>query len=299
LNKLWLVILASLLAACSSSNKIATNTFRTSDTAISVAAELTTQLKTQQITPVRLSNLAFQMASLDSRNRIDITASSPVVRFPEGHSFVTALFLPEHITRFTFALESDASRTVFVPSVVFLNNDLQEVSRIDDAQFNGKGFYSIEKEFNTEKAQTIRYILVYSKNSDLDGRSELIDVAREYELSKGKVLPEHSFPKLYTKHSPIGTITVYFKDVFFSAQAINVRVDTEKAKPNKTNTIESIHIGAVPTILSDTEAFYLQMISKAVKEDNLSRAKNLVEEAERAGSKKAQSHYIEELEKQQ
>jgi maltose operon protein len=294
LKKLCVVLLTSLLAACSSSDNIVTNAFRTLDTQFSDVAHLSAQLRSDQVKPVSLNNLSFQIASLDSNNKIDITASSPVINFPEGNSFVAALFLPESINRFTFVLESKAGRTVFVPSVVFLNENNQQIARIDNAQFNAKGFFSIERTFTAESAQAIRYILVYSKNSDLDGRSELVDPAREYELSKGRELSEQSFPKLYTKHSPIGHLNIQFKDVFFSAQAIN----NQGTKQNKVTMVKSAPLVKPPTILSDTEVFYLQQISKAIKEGNGLRAKSLVEEAERAGSTKAKSHYIQELDKQ-
>ena len=299
LKNLWLVLLASLLAACSSSDNFVTNSFRTWDTQFTDVAELTAQLRSPQVTAVPLNSLLFQMVSVERSNRVNITANSPIVNLPEGNSFVAALLLPERISQFTFVLESLVGRTVFVPHVIFLNENLQEVSRIDDAQYNAKGFLFMQKEFTVELTENIRYILVYSKDSDLEGRTEIVDVAREYELSKGKELPEQSFPKLYTKHSPIGNINISFKDVFFSAQIPTAGSVVDDTKQNKTMTLNTAPIVEPPTILSDTEAFYLQQISKAIKEGNLSRAKSLVEEAERAGSIKAQSHYMKELKKQQ
>jgi maltose operon protein len=299
-KKLWIVPLVSLLVACSSSNELViTNPFSTWDSQFTDVAQLSAELRSEQIKPVQLNNLPFQMASLDSNNKIDITADSPIVNFPEGNSFVAALLIPEHISTFTFALESKAGSTVFVPSVIFLDENMQQVARIDDAQFNAKGFFTIEKALTAAMTRASRYIVVYSKDSDLGGRSELVDVAREYELAKGKELSEYSFPKLYAKHSPIGKITVRFKDVFFSVKSLNTGLVTKNTRVNKTTMLETTPLGETPTILSDTEAFYLEQISKAIKENNLSRAVSLVEEAERAGSKKAKLHYTAELGKQQ
>ncbi|MFT6927674.1 MAG: maltose operon protein [Psychromonas sp.] len=296
LKKLWLVVLVSLLAACSSGGNVVTDVFRTWNTQFSDVAELTAKLRTKQIKPVPVINLPFQMLSLDSNNRIDITDSSPVVNFPQGKSFVAALLLPEQISRFTFSLESITGRTVFVPSVVFLNENLQEVSHSADAQFTDEGVYSIENAFTAEMTQAIRYVLVYSKDSVLDGKTELVDPIREYEKNKGNDLSESSYPKVYAKHSPIGHLNIRLKDVFFSAPLPMIGENTTK---NEANQMTIKTIDAAPTILSDTEEFYLQQISKALKEDNLSRAKSLVKEAERAGSTKAKSHYLKELGKQQ
>ncbi|MGB5446216.1 MAG: MalM family protein [Psychromonas sp.] len=299
MKKLSLVLLAGLLVACSSSDNVVINSFKTGDTQFANEVELSAQLRSAQIQPVTLNKLQFQMASLENNNRIDITADSPVVNFPEGNSFVAALFLPENISGFTFVLESKAGRTVFVPSVTFLDENLQEVARIDNAQFKDNSFFSIEKAFSGEQAQSIRYMLVYSKDSELNGKTEVVNVAREYELNKGNDVSELAFPRLYAKHSPIGRINIRFENLFFSAEAIHNRLVTEGNNQNKTTTFRTPTVVQTPTILTDTETFYLEQISKAVKEGNLTRAKKLVEEAERAGSKKAKSHYSTELGKQQ
>ncbi|MFT6988013.1 MAG: maltose operon protein, partial [Psychromonas sp.] len=255
---------------------------------------LSAQLRSDNVTVVDIKRLPFQMASLDTTNRIDITADSPIVNLPEGNSFVAALLLPEQISRFTFELESVVGRTVFVPSVIFLNESFQEVDRIDDAKLNDDGFFFMQKTLTDEMQQQARYILVYSKESTFDGKSEIVNLAREYELKKGKVLSEASHPKLYTKHSPIGHLNIRFKDVFVKAVGHVV----EEVKQNNTPALNAVAVDA-PVILSDTEEFYLEQISKALKEGNNSRAKSLVAEAERAGSTKAKSHYLKELDKLQ
>jgi len=301
LKKLWFIPLLSLLVACTSSNDLViTSPFSKWDTQFTDVVQLTKQLRSGQVEPVPLNDLLFQMVSLDNNNKIDITANSPIVNFPEGNSFVATLLLPEHISRFNFTLESTAGRTVFVPSVIFLDENMREVDHIADAQFNAKGFFTIEKELTAEISEAIRYIVIYSKDSELDGKTELVDPAREYEFrSKGIELSEYSFPKLYAKHSPIGKMTVNLKDVFFRAQTKNSNIATHNALANKTTTLESPLVAEGPIILSDTEAFYLKQISKAIKENNLSRALTLVEEATRVGSTKARLHYMREIEKQQ
>jgi len=288
------VLLAtSLLGACASSNNRVANSLQTWDAAVSTTTELSTQLRSPQTVTIPLDQIAFQLATIDSVNNLKINTNSPIVSFPEGNSFVGGLFLPKHISRFTFALESDAGRTVFVPSVIFLNDNLQVLSRIDDVQFNSKGYFSFEKEFNADSAQGIRYIVVYSKDSELDGKSELIDIAREYELMKGKELPELSYPKLYSKHSPIGNVSVNLSEVYFNTQAINNELQVKQTTTAVSKSAD------MPTILADTEAFYLEQISNAIKADNGKRAMSLVEEAERAGSTKARAHYDSVLNAQQ
>ena len=59
--------------------------------------------------------------------------------------------------------------------LISLNEYLQEVSRIDDAQYNPKGFLFMQKELSVELTPDIRYILVYSQDSDFDGRTEIVE----------------------------------------------------------------------------------------------------------------------------
>ena len=294
LKNLWFVLLASLLTACSSSDNFVANAFRAENAQFTDAKNLTSQLRSPQVTSVTINSLPLQQLSLESSNRINITADSPIVNFPEGNSFVAALLVPKDLNKFTFVLESVVGRTVFVPHVIFLNESLVEVSRIDDFEYKTAGFLLIQKEMDAELTADIRYILIYSQDSDLDGRTEIFDAAREYELNKGNAVSDISFPRRYAKHSPIGKLNIRLKDVFFSAPVL---IAGENPTKNKANKMTIKTIDAAPSILSDTENFYLQLISKAIKENNLSRAVMLVEEAERAGSKKAKIYYQQELDK--
>lgn len=282
LKNICFVLLAGLLAGCSSSGNVVNDTSRAVKSQFADIEKLTEQLRTEQVNPVPLNKLAFRMLSLESTNRIDITADSPIVNFPEGNSFVAALLLPERMSSFSFSLDSITGRTVFMPSVLFLDKNFQEIVRIDDVELNNRAL-SLQKDFSEEMANKTRYILVYTKDSELDGKTALRDIAREYEEAKGNELSEITYPKPYAKHSPIGNINVSLKNVFFSAQTIDAGLVPEDSAQNKTVTLSTAPLVEAPIILSDTEAFYLQQISKAIKDDNLSRAKSLVEEAERAG----------------
>ena len=282
------MLLASLLVACSSSGNFVSDTSRAVKSQFADIDELTEQLRTPQVNPVPLNSLAFRMLSLEGTDRIDITADSPIVHFPEGNSFTAALLLPERMSSFTFSLDSITGRTVFVPSVLFLDKNFQEIARIDDVELNNKAL-SLQKNFTEEMANNARYVLVYTKDSVLDGKTALRDIAREYEEAKGNELSEIEYPRPYAKHSPIGNINVLIKDVYFSAETLNA-IANETATNNAASSVAAV------VILSDTEAFYLEQISKALKEGNDSRALSLVEEAERAGSTKARSHYENQLE---
>jgi maltose operon protein len=54
-----------------------------------------------------------------------------------------------------------------------------------------------------------------------------------------------------------------------------------------------------PAMLSETEAFYQSQIEKAVKAGDIDKAMKLVNEAERAGSTKAKSVFIDAVKRSQ
>jgi len=289
LKKLVFVLLAGLQVACSSSM----DSVQTSTKPYSEGAALTEDLRSPNVKTVSLEQVDFQKLSLDHKNRIDITDESPVMRFAEGNSYVAALLLPDNLSHYTFHLESPANSTVFVPSVVFLDIHNQPVLKINDAQFTANDTFVFSETLSKEQTALIRYALIYSKNSDLDGKTAMRDVAREYELQKGKTLSEASYPIPYAKHSPTGKLNVSLEQVFYLAEKPVHKIPVQATE--KVKEVSDIVVDDTPVILSDTEQFYLDQISKAIKEKDYDRAIKLVQEAERAGSTKARSYYDMEM----
>ena len=246
---------------------------------------LTEHLRSPDVNTVSLDQVDFQRLSLEHNNRVDITDESPIMRFSEGNSYVAALLLPNNLSHFTFHLESPANATVFVPSVVFLDRHNQPVMEASDAQFTTNDTFLINETISKAQTALIRYALIYSKDSEFDGKTAMRDVAREYEQQKGKTLSEVSYPIPYAQHSPIGRLDVSLDQVFYHAEKTRdkmTELTTEKGSE-------------ASVILSDTEQFYLNQISKAIKEKDNERAIKLVQEAQRAGSTKAQSYYDQEM----
>jgi len=306
-----LVVACGMLSACSGSGEQrpleVTDPFRTWGTQFVDEAKIADNLASGNVAVKQANQLQYQLLSVDRTNRIDVTEKSPVVAFPEGRSYTAALLIPENISQFTFHLDSIVSRTVFVPTVVFYDRALNEVLRVEETQLDREGFLSMEQELTPQQAQQARYILVYSKATEFGGKTELIDPKVVYEEKTGGGLPP-AF-KYYSKHSPIGNLDIRLSNVMYSSSMVSVAgtqsnyqaveatpvvaastVTTTAAQPSKALDVE---------MLGDTEAFYLEQISKAVAKNDLSRALNLVEEAERAGSSKAQAHFMQQLKLQQ
>ncbi|MGY5451011.1 MalM family protein [Agarivorans sp. MS3-6] len=308
---LTVVLGCVLMSACSSSSDDkpleVTDPFRTWGAQFSDEAAIAENLKSSSVTPLLPTQLQYQLLVLDRTNRIDVTEQSPVVHFAEGNSYTAALLVPENMNQFTFHLESIVSRTVFVPTVVFYDESLKEILRIEETTLDPEGFLTMKMPISAELAGQTRYILVYSKATQYGGKTELIDPKTVYEEKNGGGLPA-TF-KYYSKHSPIGNLNIRFADVLFSSTFASSPISQTNtvAADAKTSAVASTAVVGTAAVasskdadmLSDTEDFYLEQISKAVAKDDLARALNLVEEAERAGSTKAQSHFMEQLKKHQ
>ncbi|WP_354623397.1 MalM family protein [Psychromonas sp. MME2] len=266
-----------------------------------------------------MKNLPFQLAPLENTIQVDITEKSPVVNFPEGKSYVAPLMLSSSLNQFTFELESLIGRSVFVPSVLFLDENLQKVAQMNSHELITDEYLRMKREFSEELATKIRYIVVYTRNELLDSKTELPNPRNDYDIALG-MQPE-DMKKFYAKNSALGHLNVKISNVFFAAPAVlpttgesgiksaehdNVTLSVKKTAIDPlpqtvgTSVVESksdivAQPTAIPTILPDTEAFYLKQITIAVKEDNLARAWSLVEEAQRAGSTKAKEHYKKEI----
>ncbi|MDO6764872.1 MalM family protein [Agarivorans sp. 1_MG-2023] len=317
MKKVLTVVVACVLAsACSSSSNDkpleVTDPFRTWGAQFADEAKIAANLQSSSVSPKLPSQLQYQLLSLDRTNRIDVTEKSPVVQFPEGNSYTAALLIPDDISQFTFHLDSLVARTVFVPTAIFYDQGLNEVLRVESTTLDPEGFLSMQQAITPEQAKQARYLLVYSKATEYGGKTELIDPKVVYEEKTGGGLP--SAFKYYSKHSPIGNLDVRFSEVLFSSsyvtsaepkqnltpvEAAPVKADAAAATAVATTTAVAANKAPSADMLSDTESFYLDQISKAVAQDDLTRALNLVEEAERAGSTKAQSHFMQQLKKQQ
>ena len=115
-------------------------------------------------------------------------------------------------------------------------------------------------------------------------------------------------------HSPWGLVQIKVADMA-KGQGLEAvfkpeyadKVAMSKAAPAATavaaGTVVTAAVAApakpAPAMLSETEAFYQSQIEKAVKAGDIDKAMQLVSEAERAGSTKAKSIFIDAVKRSQ
>lgn len=283
----------------------ATGDFLAQNSSKGDAKALATQLKSGAVEDAALENLTFQMITIEgNENEAQITVDSPAVHTDYGEALIApmALEFPEFATRFTFVLKSKVDReTVLVPTVTFFDGNLNELATIDNATFYKEGYFTMKETFDKDFTQAVRFLIVYSKEKDLAGKSEIVNLAREYELEKGNAVSEVTFKRLYAQHAPTGDIEIRIKDVFRSKKYVKnvqprVQEQAKSVTPEQEPTVTPV-IAEAPRILKDTEDFYLKQIADAIARGDDARALNLVQEATRAGSKKALPFYLEKVKK--
>lgn len=99
--------------------------------------------------------------------------------------------------------------------------------------------------------------------------------------------------------SGVKTESNYYKPVY--QDVIDANTPVVNTAPNKL-VVPLATAGAVKSsapMLSETEAFYQSQIEKAVKAGDIDKAMQLVSEAERAGSTKAKSVFIDAVKRSQ
>ncbi len=275
LKNQWLVILVILLTACTSGVNLKDKSSGISSPTSNNVSEFTSLLRSTDVPVVSFDSLLYKKLSLDSNNSINISETSPIVNFAEGNAFVAALIIPDGLGKFTFVLRSTIGNTVFIPHVIFLNQNLQEVWRIDDISNDKAGHLLMKSTFDGNLAKNMRYVIVYSQDKDLDGKTELFDISREYELKKGRVVPKAN--KVYATHEPIGTVNIAIEDVFYRSNSLSISSSGGEDDIVKGFTMPNDD--QKTSIMLRESEYYLDEISKAIKDGDLEHALRLVEKA--------------------
>ncbi|MGY6038113.1 MalM family protein [Aeromonas sp. AE23HZ002T15] len=253
-----------------------------------------------------------------------IDGKQPSYQFDEGMSYFAAYRLPTNTGNLAITLASQVSKTVLVPKVIMLDSQFkvtrvlgesvftyQPAHLLDNDRIEGKVFIDRSMPGNPA-AET--YMVVYAPADELAGSTTILHPAKAFARANHTVEPDIADPVI--PHSPWGLVQIKTVDMA-KGQGIEAvfkpeysdKVAMSQAKPATTAvaaTAATATTAAVvapskpaPAMLSETEAFYNSQIEKAVKAGDIDKAMQLVSEAERAGSTKAKSVFIDAVKRSQ
>ena len=254
---------------------------------------------------------------------LTLDGKQPSYQFDEGMSYFAAYRLPANTGNLAITLASQVSKTVLVPKVIMLDAQFkvtrvlgesvftyQPAHLLDNDRIEGKVF--VDRSMPGNPA-TETYMVIYAPADELSGSTTILHPAKAFARANGTVEPDIKDPVI--PHSPWGLLQLEVVDMA-KGQGLEAvfkpeysdKVAMSQAKPATTAVAATAVTTAavattpstpVPAMLSETETFYNSQIEKAVKAGDIDKAMQLVNEAERAGSTKAKSVFIDAVKRSQ
>ncbi|BDS29487.1 MULTISPECIES: MalM family protein [Aeromonas] len=266
----------------------------------------------------------FNYVSLpEGETLLAIDGKQPSYQFDEGMSYFAAYRLPANTGNLAITLASQVSKTVLVPKVIMLDAQFkvtrvlgesvftyQPAHLLDNDRIEGSVF--VDRSMPGNPA-TETYMVVYAPADELSGSTTILHPAKAFARANGTVEPDIKDPVI--PHSPWGLIQIKVTDMA-KGQGLEAvfkpeysdKVAMSQAKPATaavaataatTAAVAETPSTPAPAMLSETESFYNAQIEKAVKAGDIDKAMQLVNEAERAGSTKAKSVFIDAVKRSQ
>ncbi|MEH8139321.1 MalM family protein [Aeromonas veronii] len=266
----------------------------------------------------------FSYAPLpEGETLLAIDGKQPTFQFDEGMSYFAAYRLPTNTGNLAISLASQVSKTVMVPKVIMLDAEFkvtrvlgesvfsyQPAHLLDNDRIEGRVF--VDRSMPGNPASET-YMIVYAPTDKLSGSTTILHPSKAFARANGTVEPDIKDPVI--PHSPWGLVQIKVKDmargsgleaVFKPEYADKVAMSQgqQVAAIATTAAVTTTATAAVaakpaPAMLSETETFYQSQIEKAVKAGDIDKAMKLVNEAERAGSTKAKSVFIDAVKRSQ
>ncbi|MGY3885614.1 MalM family protein [Aeromonas aquatica] len=266
----------------------------------------------------------FNYVSLpEGETLLAIDGKQPSYQFDEGMSYFAAYRLPVNTGNLAITLASQVSKTVLIPKVVILDAQFKVTRVLGESVFTYQPAYLLDNDRIEGKVfvdrsmpgnpATETYMVVYAPADELAGSTTILHPAKAFARANGTVEPDIKDPVI--PHSPWGLVQIKVVDMA-KGQGLEAvfkpeysdKVEMSQAKPAATAVAATAATTSVvaaapskpaPAMLSETEAFYNSQIEKAVKAGDIDKAMQLVNEAERAGSTKAKSVFIDAVKRSQ
>lgn len=267
----------------------------------------------------------FQYANLpEGETLLSLDGKQPSYRFDEGMSYFAAYRLPKDTGNLYIRLASQVGKTVLQPKVVMLDANFKVTRVLGESVFSYQPAHLMDADRIEGKVFVDRsmpgnpasetYMVVYAPADQLSGSTTILHPAKAFARANNTVEPNIKDPVI--PHSPWGLVQIVVTDMA-KAQGIEAvftpeyadKVAMSQAKPATTAVVATgaaaTAVAATapskpaPAMLSETEAFYQSQIEKAVKAGDIDKAMQLVSEAERGGSSRAKSVFVDAVKKSQ
>ncbi|WP_438401846.1 MalM family protein [Aeromonas veronii] len=329
-SKVALTILCStLMTACASLEATVAPTQEYKSILDSRASALQ-QLGSATVCCTSINELQYQPLAAEQKRVVAIDGSSPAFNFPEGKSYYAAFKLPTNSGDLKITVAGLIDKTLFNPTVLLLDSQFKPTRTIGANIITYKparmldgdrveGVFTIDRSY-VGNPNNETYMVIYTTQATLSQTTQAMSPSKM--MAKSMSVQDYGAKDPLIPHSAWGVVTLDVEDLSASAlgdnfykpvyqEAIDANTPIVDTTPNKlvvpvataataaTSVAGATVAKPAPAMLSETEAFYQSQIEKAVKAGDIDKAMKLVNEAERAGSTKAKSVFIDAVKRSQ
>ncbi|MDG3086044.1 MalM family protein [Vibrio hannami] len=299
-KKLLALSVSALLIGCS-----------TTDVQPMVSAEQSMQLlQKAEVCCTSFGQLDYESIEQPGLYDFALTPDSQALELSTGKSFVQGVRLPSNaVEGIKVKVISTFNDSVYVPNVMLLDEHFNPVTTFGSEDidydsgsiFNGDQF---EREIKISEAHLhsgrVEYLLVYTTKKDME------EVTILPKLDQGTIrVGRHNEPRMFDdvviEHSALGSFQIKFS----YSKLTEVKLASDNA-PSIENAVVAAPVvlplatksevsSPVDTIQLETEAMYIELVEKAVRENQIDKALRFVEEGEKAGSSKLRDVFFDAL----
>ncbi|WP_221074771.1 MalM family protein [Agarivorans aestuarii] len=262
-----------------------------------------------------LKQLDYQLVTAPGKLDFTITDSDPVFKFSSGRSFVKAFELPNAQGVTNIDVSAPIVNSVFVPSILVLDEDHQPLQLFDDNTINydPSSIVTVDRYYGNillpsryGDQQKAKYLLVFTTAEAMQQQTKLnppdskaaetgrIDVNMKIHMNKP--IP----------HTAIGAARLAFDyvpaekqnaDALAAAAVVTTSASAVKVEPSQSS-VDSISANSassntqISSIEPEVAAMFEQLIQQAVADGNYDKALKIVKDAEQAGLVNANEVFV-------
>ena len=240
----------------------------------------------------------------------DVTLGTASATINQGdiQGAVAAFALPADRGSLEITLSSIATgKTVYAPNVLVLDEQMRPAAFYPSSYFpyQQPGIVSSDRLEGTLKltpalGQKHIYLLVYTTRQDLAETTQMVNPAKAYAAGVGNAVPD--IPDPIARHTTTGLLSLKVSAEQKSGNVMIGQVFPSSAPAAAPVVVGSTAPAAAPAVtkpdapmLDDSEHYFNDAISKAVKAGDVDKALKLLDEAERLGSKTARKTFIDSV----
>jgi maltose operon protein len=262
--------------------------------------------------------------------KFELNDRSPAFAFADGLSYFQTFQLPAQGRNFKFRVSSTFGKSVLIPVVQLLDRELKVVREIKSTDFTvdygnlGRKVY-LTATFDVDNGNTspISFLVVKADSSSAGGETQIMSAARKWAKETGLAQPVESDPVIphsltgelelqmevsgfrneMGKASTVGEATLGSAAPVAAAATVGTAAVVTKsavvappatiaAGQHAAASVSSTVSSPAAAMLAETEAFYNQQITKAIRSGDIEKAMALTNEAERAGSSTAKKTFV-------